>query len=306
MSTTTAPVPAVTTIFTPPASCLDSTYTLRPQGIDYTSDRDTQTLIKAYSTECYPSQATLSDGYVFASPGLCPSAWTIASGLRVSDDFYHCGSWPSLSSVILLSERTAIATEVFPRQTPYMIAWQNSDLSILQHHPTATGTFDIPTGSTIPAATTITPTPFADADSGTLSSPNLATSTNALDAQRVELSTGAKAGIGVGVAAGVMILVLVAFLFWRRRRKQRAAAAQHAPIPQEDLTPEVHGEHRHMYQLGEEGIIHQAGAGKKSTEIYQAGDGKKSVRHDYYSTGRCDSLRHIQPAGMLRSDIEPY
>ena len=173
-----------------------------------------------------------------------------------------------------MSDRTAIATEVFPRQTPYMIAWQNSDLSILQHHPTATGTFNIPSGSTLPAPTTITPTSTSNSNSTASNSPALATASNALNAKHVDISAGAKAGIGVGVAAGVIILALVAFLLWRRKRKQKtSAAAHHAPTPElhEDPIPEVHGDHKQMHQLGDEGVIHQAGEGKKSSEINHAG-----------------------------------
>ena len=49
------------------------------------------------------------------------------------------------------------------------------------------------------------------------------------------------------------------------------AATQHVPPVQENVIPEVHGDHKQMFQLGDEGVIHQAGDGRKSSEINHAG-----------------------------------
>lgn len=95
----TTTVRAVTTIFTPPSSCIERTYTISRLGEDFTDTRsNTLTIYRAYSSECFPSEASPSAGYVFLSPGICPSAYSIASmwtdkNIGYTATFATCCPW---------------------------------------------------------------------------------------------------------------------------------------------------------------------------------------------------------------------
>jgi hypothetical protein len=94
---------SITSIFTPPSSCLERTYTLNDPGTDSTAADGKGlgpglTVYRGYSSECFPPQATLSDGYVYLSPGLCPSAYSIASSwtedqISYTETYATCCPW---------------------------------------------------------------------------------------------------------------------------------------------------------------------------------------------------------------------
>ncbi|KAF7192310.1 hypothetical protein HII31_06342 [Pseudocercospora fuligena] len=245
MATTT--VPALTTVFTPPASCFDRTYTLAPTGVDSTDkapgDDGMFTAFRGYSSECFPSQATLSDGYVYMSPAICPSAYSIATQwldegsatyayccpwyMHASESYWDCGSFPETTSMDIIGYDQSVATAGYAWDTPIMIAWKSSDLSILEHHPTAVGTWNSATNIPSPASATNTVIPSVTEGSHfinlTSSAPEAEVS-SATPAPATGLSTGAKAGIGVGVALGVVFVsALVAFLLWRRKKAKYRA-----------------------------------------------------------------------------------
>lgn len=71
---------ALTTTFTPPASCFDNVYTSLGGGV-YEKD------VSIVSSECYPSGfRTLFSEAVPFSPGLCPSGYGYDSTTSYGDD----------------------------------------------------------------------------------------------------------------------------------------------------------------------------------------------------------------------------
>ena len=71
---------ALTTVFTPPASCFDNTYTSLGGGV-YEKD------VSILSSECYPSgyRSIFSENIPF-SPGVCPSGYSYDSVTSYGND----------------------------------------------------------------------------------------------------------------------------------------------------------------------------------------------------------------------------
>ncbi|KAF2167010.1 hypothetical protein M409DRAFT_22449 [Zasmidium cellare ATCC 36951] len=270
-STTQSPetlTSALTTIFTPPSSCLQRTYTLSPSGLDHT-DAPTDGVLsiwKGYTLDCFPTEAVLDDGWVYISPGICPSAYSIASQwmsgaatmatccpwyMHVSEVHYDCASWPETTSVEVVGNGTTVTTSGYAWDTPIVIAWESKDLSLFPHHPTETGEWNVAKGITAPPSPTTVP-PITVTDNGMFITADVIEGSGGGG-----LSTGAKAGVGVGVAAFVILAIVAGFiLFWRRRRAKKALAA--AQANEDDAPAELPGSTSHAKQLDSKAIHEKA------------------------------------------------
>nr|POE46942.1 hypothetical protein CFP56_00274 [Quercus suber] len=66
--------PALTTVFTPPSSCLASIYSPSPAGSDFVTIGNVIDFTRGYVDTCYPSGYSSLEGQF--SPGICPSGYT--------------------------------------------------------------------------------------------------------------------------------------------------------------------------------------------------------------------------------------
>ncbi|KAH7394282.1 hypothetical protein BKA66DRAFT_438645 [Pyrenochaeta sp. MPI-SDFR-AT-0127] len=219
------PVGPLTTVFTPPASCLQHLY--------YDAATTTVTLGKFGSQpECYPTkywEEFWGSGIGYYSPAICPSGFTSACGRQTSNNpgpGYTVG--PSVRSgetVVKCCPRiateieattmtndesvgtTTVGTDAAAHAFGIQVRHQSSDLSVLAliGFGSATTTTSLTSGG-LTMTTSTPPTP-----SSTSSSPGL--------------SPGVKIGIGVSVPLVVATLVLLVFLLYRRRVRARAAGA---------------------------------------------------------------------------------
>lgn len=265
--------PALTTIFTPPSTCLQRTYSMSPTGLDRTGapGDGVLSLWKGYTLDCFPTEAVLSDGWVYLSPGICPSAYSIASiwtewpntwatccpwYMHVSESHYDCGSWPQTTSAEIIESGSTITTSGYAWDTPIVIAWQSEDLSLFPHHPTETGSWNVAKGITSPPAVSTTP-PITVTDNGMFISAGPAAEESSSDGSNASegLSTGAQAGIGVGVSIAVLLAALGVFLFWRRRRRTSKNPGD------DNVPPELPDTSRKPAQLGGDGIHEKSGSG---------------------------------------------
>ncbi|KAK4493659.1 hypothetical protein PRZ48_014844 [Zasmidium cellare] len=275
---------ALATIFTPPSSCLQRTYTLSPTGLDHTDAPSGAVLSiwKGYTLDCFPTQAVLDDGWVYISPGICPSAYSIASQwmsgaatmatccpwyMHVSEVHYDCASWPETTSVEVVANGTTVTTEGYAWDTPIVIAWESKDLELFPHHPTETGTWNVAKGIEAPASPTTVP-PITVTDNGMFITADVIEGSGGRG-----LSTGAQAGIGVGVSLFVILAVAAGvLLFWRRRKARKAAAAR---TSDDDTPAELPGSTTQPKQLEGEAIhekpakdlVHEAGGYTLSHEL---------------------------------------
>lgn len=168
--------------------------------------------------------------------------------MHASSSYYDCGSFPESTSVVLTgaSDGSVVTSSGYAFDTPIFIRWRSEDLSRLERHPTATGSWNVATDIQAPL--------MAD------STETVPTSSIEPEPESTGLSTGAKAGIGVGVSLGVLlILAVVALTMWRRRKakKQRAAS-----VP-------ASNEHN---ELADDGKVHQIDS---AGEVFEtSGEGK--------------------------------
>ncbi|CAK1356927.1 unnamed protein product [Cercospora beticola] len=310
---------ALTTVFTPPLSCLQRTYTLSGKTGSFTdltdkgSDGSTLTIHRGYSTECFPPEATLSDGWVQFSPGICPSAYSIASMwsdgigftetfatccpwyMHASTAYYDCGSYPESTRVVLSgvgADGSSVTTTAgYAFDTPIFIAWQSSDLSRLERHPTETGSWNIATdiqapmmtsgnGSVIPSST-LQPVAAEEKSSG--------------------MSAGAKAGVGVGVSLGVLLVIaIVGFALWRRRRAKKSQLATHGD-PQEHTEMSAGGREV-FHQIDSTGEIYETSAEEKKPKVWAEveGDTRKVSELD----AQAGSHSHDRMPGGHTAELE--
>ena len=249
--TTTRPQIALTTVYTPPATCnsyvtYDGT-TLWQNGVSQTGD-----------INCYPPEFPLILGSYY-SPGICPHQWTSAGSLSHSSGFdaMCCPSSYFLSTTdatsllanFCFSLMTTPLSNVVsvqsigdvPAQNPSLttlsasdvssttvyadviqVQWQSTDKNIINLLKQSTAaSMTGPTGSRT-ASPASTRTAGASSTRSATASPSASASSNSSGG----LSTGAKAGIGIGVALAVLALAaLAAFLFLLRRRRRRTREA---------------------------------------------------------------------------------
>ncbi|QGA15840.1 hypothetical protein EYB26_003501 [Talaromyces marneffei] len=245
----TSAVPALTTTFTPAASCLTDLYlnNIVSNGFiwDYRQLGPAPT-----GTDCYPPKFAATPSAYF-SPGICPTSYTIACstvlsiGSSTETRATCCPScqadktaWPWYSTDLCTYEGSTTGTYLFTAQTSISTAiglanlnaygmeirWQASDTST----PGATSALTTASSalstsaSASPASTALstTPTPTSTPTSPSTSS----------------LSTGAKAGIGIGAAVSAL-LILAGIIFFIIRRRRNSAAANKQENMDMHLTP---------------------------------------------------------------------
>ncbi|KAJ6082943.1 hypothetical protein N7467_007078 [Penicillium canescens] len=239
-STNTITTLAMTTVFTPPASC-SSSWTFEPSGANnIASGLLLQNAAASDNADpnCFPSgythfgRQTASIAY---SPGVCPVGYTTANlvihnpvttaqcclsnfeylTVSMGEDSTYAGCTsmlPSGSSTIVTvrqvsGESTQVSGPITMWAQPIQIQLQATDASLFT---TATSTSASASNSATATATS-TSTSTSTSASGAPSS-----------SSGSGLSQGASIGIGVGVGlGGALIIAALAFWFFRRRKTKK-------------------------------------------------------------------------------------
>lgn len=240
----------LTTIFTPPATCLDLTVlsistvfktvvtvtsTLSDGSAVSVSTISTVTTSKTAYLEkydyildgsCYPPNYTTYSAYY--SPGRCPSAWegVITTAQNNETTVQCCPTSFTFSGELCRSSISAMTTPV--------VLYKNQ----LRVDPTPTPSF-IPEDDIVWATGIVVRYRDGDFDTTTtdaktsVAKSTVATPTNtappASDDSDSGLSLGGKVGLGVGIPAAALVLAVLAFFFFRRRRSATVATAPQQP-----------------------------------------------------------------------------
>ncbi|KFY88513.1 hypothetical protein V498_06757 [Pseudogymnoascus sp. VKM F-4517 (FW-2822)] len=240
----------LTTIFTPPATCLDLTVlsistvfktvvtvtsTLSDGSAVSVSTISTVTTSKTAYLEkydyildgsCYPPNYTTYSAYY--SPGRCPSAWegVITTAQNNETTVQCCPTSFTFSGELCRSSISAMTTPV--------VLYKNQ----LRVDPTPTPSF-IPEDDIVWATGIVVRYRDGDFDTTTtdaktsVAKSTIATPTNtappASDDSDSGLSLGGKVGLGVGIPAAALVLAVLAFFFFRRRRSATVATAPQQP-----------------------------------------------------------------------------
>ncbi|KAL5353230.1 hypothetical protein ACLOAV_001265 [Pseudogymnoascus australis] len=240
----------LTTIFTPPATCLDLTVlsistvfktvvtvtsTLSDGSAVSVSTISTVTTSKTAYLEkydyildgsCYPPNYTTYSAYY--SPGRCPSAWegVITTAQNNETTVQCCPTSFTFSGELCRSSISAMTTPV--------VLYKNQ----LRVDPTPTPSF-IPEDDIVWATGIVVRYRDGDFDTTTTdaktsvakSTPETPTNTAppASDDSDSGLSLGGKVGLGIGIPAAALVLAALAFFFFRRRRSAPVATVAAAP-----------------------------------------------------------------------------
>ncbi|KAI3009023.1 hypothetical protein CBS147346_2458 [Aspergillus niger] len=253
VDTATITTLAMSTVYTPPASC-SSSWTYEAEAAnDVPNGLLMQNCVSA-DTGCFPSGFS-HNGRVIGtdmvySPGWCPMGYTSAdmvisqavttavcciSGFSYFTELEYqalgtltyagcISTLPSSSSTIVTVRQTDISTQVTGPITmwaqPIRIEVQATDVSLFV---TTTST------SSSTASTTVA----EPASTNSIVSPT-STATESSSAENASngLSTGAEVGIGVGVGVGALCLLIgIAFLILRHYKLKRKARIANAQYP---------------------------------------------------------------------------
>ncbi|KAK3995235.1 hypothetical protein QBC44DRAFT_366762 [Cladorrhinum sp. PSN332] len=232
-TTTAAAVPALTTTFVAPESCLVSYSMFLYLGSSTSCyEHDNPSLQRpcfflhlgpaTNSSQCLPpSHVPVSSFYY--SPGICPSGYELACSSTSGDEtrgtccpsLYDCLMtpptwWPWYSTDLCTTSMAQTVTFVYAVTTVGVVGWQTSTSTA-----GAANAFGIPIRFKA-----------SDLASSTSSSSTLdTTATPAAVADSAGFSAGAKAGVAVGVIFVVLVAVAVSFWLMRRRRRQPALTA---------------------------------------------------------------------------------
>lgn len=247
----------LTTVFTPPSSCLGSTFTLSPSGSDiYASG----TVTRGLAPECFPSyfRSVYEQGTIpgspgsnsttyesFYSPGICPSGYTTETA-QITSSMLLGTCCPSGYTVGLF---TFVATEGPVRQVCVHTIMQDVVTLI------AAGASNQKMSSPAVAVASAVQIAYDLNDQSIFAMPTTHSSTNSnatpsgvspVESSDVKASTatppaavsrgldsGVKAGIGVGVSLAVILVLAGASLVTLRWRKRR----QHER-PQQETDPQ--------------------------------------------------------------------
>ena len=228
-SETIAATLPLTTIFTPPQSCLDAPFTLagNTSRMSFAWRDESET-----SSGCYPkSFSSLQWEWGWYSPGVCPSAWSIGASRTISSGnqpltqawccpsgmyvqqflsdngstYQYCTSTANNTDIIDtgdgLTKTTSTTSTFLAIQYPMSVEWVSSDVTRYSaaFAPMLAG-----------SATSIA----SSASSGAHVLSNVDTVPIEHDPL---LTTADKAGIGAGVAVGAL-LIIAAIVFWISRR----------------------------------------------------------------------------------------
>ncbi|KAK0514191.1 hypothetical protein JMJ35_002808 [Cladonia borealis] len=254
--TSTVTIP-LTTIFTPPPSCLG---VITYDGVLFWQNGVSQT----GDSNCYP--ASFHNIYnSYYSPGICPQSWTSASTYPHANKPLETAAFCCPSSYFVYSTtsealvdfacasligtdlanvfstsmlspgplptspslETVTQTDIPPGSNTVwadliQIRWQSTDTDVMNlmresEKTAAVGSARLFTAS--PAAT-----------SSTVPSPTPSSQSNDTTPSSSRLSTGSKVGIGVSAALNAVLLVVVALVYFHRRRKSETknSAADYA------------------------------------------------------------------------------
>ncbi|KAJ5293682.1 hypothetical protein N7508_008503, partial [Penicillium antarcticum] len=248
---------AMTTIFTPPASC-SSSWTFEPSGANnIASGLLLQNAAASDNADpnCFPSGYThfgRQMASIAFSPGYCPEGYTTANmvihnpvttaqccpsnfeylTMSMGEDSTYAGCtsmFPSSSSTIVTvrqvsDESTQVSGPITMWAQPLQIQVEATDSSLFT---TATSTSaSAASSSTATTSSTSSPASTSDASSSSSSSSGL--------------SQSASIGIGVGVGVGgALIIAALAFWFFRRRKAQKETPKGMQPSYQRSAHPEA-------------------------------------------------------------------
>jgi hypothetical protein len=240
----TTTVLPLTTVFTPPASCLNAPFTLESSSSGVAGFSTAWRDWGETSSQCYPhSFSSLQFTWGWYSPGVCPSGYAIAqtsipstaikttqawccpagytiTGWRSRTDVYQaCTSMASDAAVVAVNAGlTQTITPSFgfvAMQWPISVEWASSDLSLFQSASAPLLGVDATTTTTAVAGTA-----SGTANTGPSHDLNTSSSTS-IDANIAKsgLSTGAIVGIAIGLSLGILVLVACIFVYIARRRR---------------------------------------------------------------------------------------
>ncbi|KFY84514.1 hypothetical protein V500_09236 [Pseudogymnoascus sp. VKM F-4518 (FW-2643)] len=243
----------LTTIFTPPASCLDLTVlsistvfttnitvTKTLSGglaVSVTSTPTVTTSTTAYLEKydyildgaCYPPDYTTYSAYY--SPGRCPSAWegVVTTAQNGETTVQCCPTSFTFSGELCRSSLTAgTTTSVVLYENELRVDPTPTPSYVSDDYVWATGIVVRFRDGDFPATTT------DDKSSATAKSTAAPTNTASASSSDSEsgLSLGAKVGLGVGIPAAALVLAaILGFFFFRRRRSSPTATVATAPLP---------------------------------------------------------------------------
>lgn len=259
----------LTTVFTPPTSCLQSVFTLSPSGSDV---YESGTVTRGIASQCYPSgfRSVYENGSIFGntfvfvnggsssegvesttyqsfySPGVCPSGYSTDTARFSAQTFFAtcCPSGYTLgptgsntnheacTHTILGDYMTLIADGTSNTTIPYPGTAVAPAVKIAYMESDQA---NMVTGTNEPSSTSATSSsaasPAATSDNTAPTAPVSTDDTAFSDADR-GLSTGAQAGIGVGVALAVMLAAGIIFFYLRSRRRKQRDRTQQTEGPQ--------------------------------------------------------------------------
>ncbi|KAH8695597.1 hypothetical protein BGW36DRAFT_383001 [Talaromyces proteolyticus] len=227
----TVTVPALTTVFTPAASCLTDIYNLTTTSGGtpwiYLQLGPTPT-----ANDCYPSDFTPTPA-AYYSPGICPSGYQMA-----------CSSIVNINTISEIRAICCPSAYTCQDATDNGWPWYSTELCTLA--ATTTGTFLVTAEPSITSTYIGTPKfnayglqirwqlPTKTSSSSTSTSmPSLSSQSNANTPTPTSTSTntrfsiGTKAGIGVGVGVGIIFIfigVVLTYFYCRRNRGDNSRA----------------------------------------------------------------------------------
>lgn len=259
----------LTTVFTPPASCLQSVFTLSPSGSDI---YESGTVTRGIASQCYPSEfrSVYSNGTIlgntfvfvnggsssegvestayqsFYSPGVCPSGYSTDTARFSAQTFFAtcCPSGYTLgptgsntnhevcTHTIMGDYMTLIADGASNTTIPYpgtAVAPAVKIAYMESDQANMVTGTNEPTSSTATSSSDASPAATSDTISATAST---SAGDTALPNTNRGLSTGAQAGIGIGVALAVLLAAGIIFFCLRSRRRKQRDHAQQAKGPQ--------------------------------------------------------------------------
>ncbi|KAK0735090.1 hypothetical protein B0T26DRAFT_690802 [Lasiosphaeria miniovina] len=267
--TTTAPaVPALTTTFAPPESCLVSYSQYTYSGSTLTCYADDNSQIPCVFmhlgpatgspvSACLPPSYTPTASFYY-SPGICPSGYQLAcsstSGAETRGtccpSSYGCMTpstwWPWYSTDLCTIYMAPTVSFVYAAST-VGVGWQINTGSAAAANafgiPIRFKAADLASSTSSAATSTSSPSPSSSPLPSRQTSGSSAPEATALPAvasPSSELSAGAKAGIAIGAALAAIILIASAIFVWLRRRRA-AAAAGDATAPEKVETQYYQG-----------------------------------------------------------------
>lgn len=232
----------LTTIYTPPQSCLDAPFTLQTSSSGVAGFSSAWRDPSQTSANCYPSSySSLQYNWGWYSPGVCPSGYNIAqsrivrngsigttlafccpasmtiSGLSSSggSNYQYCTSlasdvpvWSYINNAWSIVTASSFSFTAF--QWPISVEWALSDLSRFT-----------PASAPVLAATA-TSTISSLASGANIGSPSTGSPASPPFSFERGLSTGAQVGIGAGIGLAAIAVIVAVILWLLKRRKVRA------------------------------------------------------------------------------------